>query len=211
MVVTPLAPAKVTGRLVKDGAPVPAGVTVKLEDVTYVIVATVTTDDQGVYTFDGLASLDRGANVLFAQEWNEQYNTDEVVSWAWLGPLSVARGNVLNLPDFDVSMQGFEPVAPSAGASFSAADISAQNPIVFEWSPYPEAIDYWVDLMQGDDLNRVWQSPLVGTTSVAFDGTTAEGSPVTADTYWWGVGARRMVGNYQLTIYGYLPTLTITP
>jgi hypothetical protein len=185
-------------------------VTVKLEDVTYAIVATATTDEQGVYTFDGLASLDPGANVLFAQEWNEQYDTNEVVSWAWLGPLSVARGNVLNLPDFDVDLQGFESVAPSAGASFSAADISAQNPIVFEWSPYPEATDYWVDLMQGDDLIRVWQSPLVGTTNVAFDGTTAEGSPVTADTYWWGIGARKVVENYQLTVYGYLPTLTIT-
>jgi hypothetical protein len=201
----------VTGRLVKDGAPVEAGVTVKLEDQAYAIVATATTDAQGAYTFDNLTALGPGLNVLFAQEWNERYNVDEVVSWAWLGPFTISRGATVRVPDLEISLLGFEPVSPPSGAFFSASEISAQNPLTLEWVPYPAASAYWVDLTKGDDLNRVWQSTLVDTTHVPFDGTLEDGSHVTADTYWWGVGARKDVGDYQLTVYGYLPTLAITP
>ena len=206
-----------TGLVVRDGAPVEAGVTVKLEDQTYAIVVTATTDAQGCYTFANLtapgllSALGPGFNVLFAQEWNEQYDVGDVVSWAWMGPLTISRGTTVEVPDFEISLLGFEQVTPSSGASFSAADISPQNPVTFEWAPYPAASAYWVDLTKGDDLNRVWQSTLVDTTHVDFDGTLEDDSHVTADTYWWGVGARKGVGDYQLTVYGYLPTLLIAP
>ena len=199
------------GRLVRDGTPVPAGATVKLEDQTFAIVAVATTDAQSVYSFDNLTVSGTGINVLFAQEWNEQYDVGDVVSWAWLGPLTISRGATLELPDFDISLQGFEQVNPQSGASFSASTISVQSPLSFEWSPYPQASAYWVDLAKGDDMNRVWQSPLVDTTNVSFDGTLDDGSHATADTYWWGIGARKAVGDYHLTVYGYLPTIVITP
>ena len=82
---------------------------------------------------------------------------------------------------------------------------------MFEWAPYPAASAYWVDLNRGDDLTHVWQSTLVNDTSVVFDGVLADASHCNADTYWWGVGARTDVVDYKLTIYGYLPTLVITP
>jgi hypothetical protein len=207
----------VTGRLVKDGAPVEAGVTVKLEDQAYAIVVTATTDARGLYTFANLttpgllSTPGPGFNVLFAQEWNEQYDVGDVVSWAWLGPLTISRGATVQVPDLEISLLGFEQVTPPSGASFSAGEISAQNPLTFEWALYPAASAYWVDLTKGDDLNRVWQSTLVDTTQVPFDGTLEDGSHVTVDTYWWGVGARKDAGEYQLTVYGYLPTLAITP
>jgi hypothetical protein len=201
----------VTGRLVKDGAPVEAGVAVRLEDPTYAIIATATTDAQGVYAFKNLTAFSTRLNVLFTQESNEQYDVGEVASWAWLGPLMISGGTTVGLPDFEIGLLGFEQVSPPSGASFSASEISAQNPLIFEWAPYPEASAYWMDLTQGEDLTRVWQSALVETTSVAFDGTLDGGSHVTADSYWWGVGARKDVGDYQLTVYGYLPTLVITP
>ena len=175
-----------------------AGVTVKLEDQAYAIIATTTTDAQGTYAFEGVTTSGTGLNVLFAQEWNEQYDGGEVASWAWLGPFTIPRGMA-------------EQVDPPSGASFSAADISAQAPLVFEWAPYPQATAYWVDLTKGDDLNRVWQSGLVDTTRVEFDGTLSSRSHVTADTYYWGIGARKNLGDYHLTVYGYLPTLVITP
>jgi hypothetical protein len=201
----------VTGLVVRDGVPVEAGVAVKLEDQTYAIVVTATTDAQGFYTFANLSALGPGFNVLFAQEWNEQYDVGDVVSWAWMGPLTISRGTTVEVPDFEISLLGFEQVTPSSGDSFSASEISAQNPLTFEWAPYPAASVYWVDLTKGDDLNRVWQSTLVDTTHVDFDGTLEDDSHVTADTYWWGVGARKGVGDYQLTVYGYLPTLLIAP
>jgi hypothetical protein len=210
-VVTPRGPASVEGRLVRDGAPVEAGVTVKLEDQAYAIIATTTTDAQGAYAFDGVTTSGTGLNVLFAQEWNEQYDVGEVASWAWLGPFTIPRGMAVELPDFEISLLGFEQVNPPSGASLSAADISAQAPLVFEWNPYPQATAYWVDLTKGDDLNRVWQSALLDTTRVEFDGTLDAGSHVTADTYWWGIGARADAGDYQLAVYGYLPTLILTP
>jgi len=201
----------VIGRLIKDGTPVTAGVTVKLEDQAYAIVATATTGARGTYTFDNLTASGTGLDVLFAQEWNEQYGVGEVVSWAWLGPLTISRGTTVALPDFEISLLGFKQTSPPAGASFSASTISTQNPLVFEWAPYPAASAYWVDVTKGDNLVRVWQSSLVNTPRVAFDGTLGDESHITADTYWWGIGARKDVGGYQLTVYGYLPTFVITP
>ena len=211
VVVTPRGPARVAGRLVTDGMPVPAGVTVKLEDQTYAIVAMTTTDAQGIYTFDNLTISGAVVNVLFAQEWNEQYSVGEVASWAWLGPLTVSRGTIVQLPDLEIGLRGFEQVNPHAGTFFAVSQISAQTPLVFEWTPYPGASAYWVDLAKGDDLNVVWQSALVHSTTVAFDGRLSNRSSITADTYWWGVGARAGVGAYQLTVYGYLPSFVIRP
>lgn len=213
VIVTPRTrpPASVTGRVVKDGAPVEERTTVKLEDTSYAIIATTTTDAQGVYTFDNLTTLESGLNVLFAQEWNEQHDVGEVASWAWLGPFTVSGGTTMELPDFEISLLGFEQVNPPNGASLAASQISPQRPLIFEWAPYPEASVYWVDLMQGDSLAIVWRSHLVDTTSVAFDGTLDDGSSVTADRYWWGIGACANAADYQLTVYGYLPALEITP
>jgi hypothetical protein len=210
-VVTPPGPASVNGRLVKDGTPVEAGVTVKLEDRAYAIVATTTTDAQGTYAFDEVTISGTGLNVLFAQEWNEQYDVGDVVSWAWLGPITIPRGDRVQVADLEISLLGFEQVTPPSGASFSEGEVSAQNPLSFEWTPYPGAGTYWVDLTQGDDLNRVWQSAMVDTTSVAFDGALNSGIQMPADTYWWGVGACKDVQDYRLTIYGYLPTFVVKP
>jgi hypothetical protein len=207
----------VTGRVVKDGEPVQAGVTVKLEDQAYAIVATATTDAEGVYTFDSVIPSSAGLNVLIAQEWNEQYEEGEVTSWAWLGPVPVGSGAAVELPDMEIGLLGFEQIDPPSGASLAANQISSDSPLVFEWAPYPGASSYWMDLSEGEeggddeDLDRVWQSTLLESTGVSFDGTLESGSHVAAGTYYWGIGALKGLGDYQLTVYGYLPTLVITP
>jgi hypothetical protein len=207
---TPLTPGRITGRLLVDGAPVSEGVRLKLENQSYNVIAETTVGADGVYTFPDLEPSSQGYNVLFAQEWNSQYGTDQVVSWGWLGPVAVENGAVVELPDCDVSLLGFGQVSPEADATFSAAAISPENPITFEWAVYPQAVKYWVDLVRGEEQELVRQS-VVQATSFTFDGTLGNGSHIQPGEHWWGVGARRELGPYKLTVYGYLPGLIIEP
>ena len=149
--------------------------------------------------------------MLFAREWDDDYDADEVVSWAWLGPLTASDRATTHVPDLEISLRGFRQNDPPAGASHSANGISEQNPLDFEWAPYPGASMYWVDLARGDQLTIVWQSGLVDTTDVDFDGALDDGSHVAAGTYRWGIGARKDLEGYQLTVYGYLLAVEITP
>ncbi len=204
-------PGSITGRVLLDGAPVSQGVRLKLEDASYKAVAETTVGTDGSYTFTGLSPSSQGYNVLFAQEWNSQYEMDEVISWGWLGPVAVGNGATVELPDFDIALQGFGQVSPEPNASFSAAAVSFADPIQFEWNAYPGATKYWVDLVRGEAQNVLWQSAPVQGTSLAFDGKLSNGSHVEAGEYWWGVGARRELGSYTLAVYGYLPVLMIGP
>jgi hypothetical protein len=203
-------PGRITGRLLLDGAPVNAGTKLKLENQSYKVIAETTVGADGVYTFPDLVPSSGGYNVVFAQEWNTGYGTNQVVSWGWLGPVAVGNGAVVQLPSLDVSLLGFKQVNPRPDATFSAAALSSQNPIRFEWAAYPQAVKYWVDLVRGEEQKPAWQS-LAQATSLAFDGTLGNGARIQPGDYWWGVGARRELGTYKLTVYGYLPGLMIEP
>jgi hypothetical protein len=189
---------------------VSGGVTLKLENQSYNVMAETTVGTDGAYAFTDLEPSREGYNVLFTQACNSQYGTDQVVSWGWLGPVAVENETVIELPDFDVSLLGFRQVSPAADASFSAAALSPDNPIPFEWTAYPQAVKYWVDLVRGEEQELVWQS-LIQSTSLAFDGTVGSRAHIQPGEYWWGVGARRELGPYPLTVYGYLPGLIIQP
>jgi hypothetical protein len=117
----------------------------------------------------------------------------------------------VTLPDWDVSLAGFGPSAPVAYASFSTEAISALNPVDFEWTAYPGATAYWVDLSRGEELDPLWQSGLVGELTVDFDGQLADGTRIAPGEYWWGVGARRTIGSYTLTVYGYQQRFSVKP
>ena len=183
--------------------------TIKLEDQAINTIAQTVSGGDGMYAFANLTATSEGYNLVFAQEWNTQYELDQVISWGWLGSIPVTDGTVAQIPDFDISLLGFEPTTPAANASFSA--VSSSNPIQFDWVSYPEATKYWVDLAHGQDQNVVWQSSIAQSTSVSFDGTLTSGSQIQPGEYWWGVGARRDLGAYKLTVYGYLPVLLIVP
>jgi hypothetical protein len=206
---SPASPGSITGRILWDGVPVEEGVTVKLEDQRYNVIGEARVDDNGFYRFENLTPSSMGYNVLFAQEWNEEYEVDEAITWGWIGPVPVRGGAAVTLPDLEISLLGFEPVSPQPEASLVASDVSPDDPIEFEWEAYPGAIRYWVDLLYGKDQQRVWQSPLVEDTAVAFDGTLDDGAQIEPGAYWWGVGAQRAVGAYTLTVFGYLPPLKI--
>jgi hypothetical protein len=208
---TPLAPGRITGRVLLDGTPVRGNVALRLEDQAYNLIAETTVGADGVYVLPDLDPSSEGYNVAFAQEWNAQYSIDQVVSWGWIGPIAVEDGEVIEVPDFEISLQGFKKINPEPNASFSATALSSENPILFEWTAYPQADTYWVDLVRGEEQEMVWQSTRVQATSLAFNGRVGNGTHIQPGEYWWGVGARRALGPYLLTVYGYLPVFMIEP
>jgi len=204
-------PARISGRILLGGVPPGADVVLGLEDQTYNRVAEITVGADGAFTFSNVPASDSGYNVVFSQKANPQYQIEQVISWGWLGPISLTAGEIIELPDFDISLLGFGQTAPAPNATFSAANISAAAPIVFEWNAYPQASAYWVDLTQGEEQNVFWQSPAVQLNRYSFDGAVANGQRIQPGEYWWGVGAIRQLGPYKLTVYGYLPVFYIEP
>jgi hypothetical protein len=202
--------SSITGRVLLDGATAD-GVTIKLEDQALNTVAETVVGADGAYNFSNLEPTKAGYNLVFSREWNVQFKLGQVISWGWVGPIPVAEGAVVQIPDFDISLLGFEPIAPVPKASLSAASVSPSSPIQFKWAAYPEATRYWVDLVHGQEQSLVWQSPVAESTSISFDGTLNSGARIQPGEYRWGVGAQRELGAYRLTVYGYLPALLIVP
>jgi hypothetical protein len=153
---------------------------------------------------------------VFAYEWNaQQYTAGEVASWAWLEGDAPPDDIATELPDLEISLEvnseRLEQVVPADGASFPVGQISTQTPLAFEWTPYPGATRYWVDLGRESETTPVWQSLLTLFTSASFNGTLTDGTTVTAGAYWWSVGTRKQVGEYQSFVYGWPRSLTIEP
>jgi hypothetical protein len=206
---TIITPNRISGRVLLNGQAVNDGLLLKLEDAAGRTVAETTVAEDGRFTFANVASSSEGYVVVFAQEWNPQFDMGEVISWGWLGHVPVETAGEVALPDFDISLQGFEQVSPEPNATFSAATVSSSEPIQFEWQAYPEASNYWLDLIQEGDQDVLWQSAPVQDLSLNFDGKTENGAPIQPGEYWWGVGARRQMDDYTLAVYGYLPALLI--
>jgi hypothetical protein len=215
--VTPLPtfapPGTILGRLTWNGTPAAEGTELMLErDQSFVTTALATVGPDGRYSFSGIPPSDTGYNVVFAQEVNEsQYTIDQVVSWSWIGPIKVASGDVIELPDFEISLSDWRPTEPAPEASFSVAGISAQNPMRFEWTPYVTQATYWIDLVAGDSQLLIWQSEPVEETSATFEGILTSGESISPGQHWWGVGGYFAVGAYAQTVYGYWSTFTVVP
>ncbi len=209
---TPVAPGRISGRVLLDGTPV-QGVQLRLEDNAYNVVAQTTVKSDGSFVFPDLEPSNGGYNILFAQKWNTQYDIDEVISWGWIGPVAVDSDVDVKVPDFDISLQGFGGVNPEPNAAVSAEALSPESPLQFEWTAHPQAVAYWVDLAQGekDEQEVVWQSSLSQGDSLPFDGTLEDGEQIKTGDYWWGVGARNDAGAYPVTMYAYLSALRIKP
>ena len=130
-----------------------------------------------------------------------------------MGPISTSGGAQIDVGDLEIGLLGLEPVQPSPDSSVALPSISPGTPLIFEWTAYPQAEAYWLDLVRGDGQAQeiVWKSALVTANSVAFDGRLSNGSHISAGDYEWAVGARRKVGGYDLVVYGYLAALQILP
>jgi hypothetical protein len=207
--VTPAA-ISLTGRLLKEGVPV-SGASLTLEDLGTQVLASTTTAADGSYLFPNLAQTTTQYNVAFTHDDNSQFGADEVVSWAWLGPIQLPGQGELSLPDFEIAPLGFGKVSPIAEAEVSVAGITAFTPLHFAWTAYPGAGQYWVDLYEGEDEPPVWISALVSGTTVSFNGTLTSGSRIAPGDYWWGIGAIKDVEVYMLTVYEPLDEIYVIP
>ena len=206
---TPQPEARISGRVVNGGNPVGNGVTIRLEDAGYQVLATTTTDADGGYTF---RDLDPGAspfNVSFSRQMNGQYGADQVMSWVWLGPAPLSEGERLSLPDLEIALSGFEQIQPGVDNPIPASSISPEAPLLFEWKTYPGASTYWMDVVAEDGSTLLWSSPRLDTPQVSFDGRLTDGSSIGPGTYWWGIGARKELGSIRMTVYGYLQALIL--
>ena len=131
--------------------------------------------------------------------------------------VDLTRGQIRTEPlDADLATRFVGGLGLSARLAYDAITpgtdpLSPENPIVFEWAAYHQAVAYWVDLARGEEQQVIWQSSLIQATSLAFDGTVGNGAHIQPGEHWWGVGARRELGSYMLTVYGYLPGLIIEP
>ncbi len=200
--------AQINGRIVNNNIPVGSGVTLSLEDLSHQTIATASTTDDGTITWADVPPSDLGYNVVFSLAANSQFGIDQALSWVWVGPIPLHQGEVIQLPDIEISPQGFGQISPEPEAVVSAAAITPATPLIFQWSPYSEATDYWIDLIRGEE-EKVWQSQLVTAQQVAFDGTLTDGTHIQPGEYWWAVGARSWLGTYQQIVYTYLVNVSI--
>ncbi len=203
---TQLPPANIYGRLIKDGNALGSGINLTLEDQQNQSIATAMTSGDGTFSWIGVPASTQGYNIVFSQVSNDQFGMGEVLTWVWVGPIPVKDGDKIQLGDIDIDPEGFVQSSPAPEAVYSAASITPDSPVLFQWSNYPNAIDYWVDLIRGED-ELVWQSALVPAQSAAFDGTVQNGTHIQPDEYWWAVGARRWLGPYMQTVYTYLTNI----
>ena len=173
------------------------------------------TDVEGGYIFDSV-SADANFSIVFAREWNmDIYTGSQVASWAWLEGLALSSSSAIELPDLEIGLkvdsQEFEPTAPDPNASYSAKQISSDNPLKFEWTSYPGNTRYWVDLGKESESVPVWQSYVTFYTTTSFYGALDNGSQIAPDRYWWRVGVRKQVGIYKLFVYSSSSSLVIEP
>ncbi len=196
-------PGRISGRLLFNGVPVNGAAKLILENQGYEQVDETSVASDGSFSFENVPPSAEGYNILFHQEANPEYELEQVISWGWIGPVVVAGNDTVNVPDMDIALLGLKPINPEPNASLSTG-----VPITFEWSAYPQATVYWVDLVKGEEMQLIWKSAPLQSTSITFDGQVG-GGELEPGEYWWGVGARRNLGEYTLTVYGYLPVLLI--
>jgi hypothetical protein len=201
-------PGVITGRILFHGALPTQTLTLVLEDQTYQVIQEMDISS-GEYVFANLPTSPEGYNVLFTQSKNPQFAPNEVVSWAWIGPVPLQNGDFHVLPDLQIALVGLDPIKPSDGAIMKAGSITAENPLRFEWSQYSDAAHYWVELRTGPTLELVWRSGYVDALSINFDGILSDGERISPGGYWWSVGAR--MKEPLITITSPLRSFTLQP
>jgi hypothetical protein len=201
-------PGVITGRILFHGELPTQMLALILEDQAYQVIQEINIST-GEYVFANLPVSSEGYNVLFTQSKNPQFGLNEVVSWAWIGPVPVQDGDFHVLPDLQIALVGLDPLKPADGGMLKASSITTQNPLRFEWNAYPAAAQYWVELRAGPALDLVWRSGYIDTTNISFDGILLNGERIPPGSYWWSVGAR--MNEPLITIASPLRSFTLQP
>ena len=204
-------PARLSGRLLLNGIPIEENAYLILEDQSFTQIAETIVSQDGIYTFYNVPTNLDGYNILFSQDQNNDYGVYDVVSWSWLGPITVQEGSVIDLPDFDVGLQGLEYLNPIPDSQISGSAITENSPISFQWTGHPYAESYWVTLLDGENFVEIWKSGVRTNPSVDFDGRLNDNSLIQPGQYWWVVGFKGTLGDFTITGFGFLDGFTVIP
>jgi hypothetical protein len=200
-------PGVILGKVFLNGMPLDRSITLVLENQDYLAVQKLSFQ-KGEYRFDNLPASIEGYNILFSQENNPQFENGSVVSWAWIGPVSIRDGETREMPILDLSIQGLQPLSPSDGSIFKASSLQT-TPLVFEWQGVPTASRYWVDLFIGSSFQSVWQSDFISQPYVRFNGSFQSGERLAPGSYWWSVGMQ--IDDLSLTVVSPVAGFTLLP
>lgn len=203
---------RVTGRVIQNGTPV-ANVVVEFADD--VGPRQATTNPGGHYWFITLAP-GTDFTLKFHQSDNPNLTpTSEVASLAWIEGTLPTGVNIIDLPDFDVSidLNGmiFELQNPADTDSYSASSISTSNPIQFIWSLYNQGGSYHIELGPNGSDEPIWTSSQLASTNYMWNGTLDDGSHISQGRYWWRVAATKSLSNYVLVIFTQQFHISFTP
>jgi hypothetical protein len=200
-----------SGRLLLNGIPIEENAYLILEDQSFTQIAETIVSQDGIYTFYNVPTNLDGYNILFSQDHNNDYGVYDVVSWSWLGPITVQEGSVIDLPDFDVGLQGLEYLNPIPDSQISGSAITENSPLSFQWTGHPYAESYWVTLLDGENFVEIWKSGVMTNPSVDFDGRLNDNSLIQPGQYWWVVGFKGTLGDFTITGFGFLDGFTVIP
>lgn len=179
----------IRGRVLFMGDVLDEEVVLSLENQDIYYLQQLTFSD-GEYVVYDLAPASNGYSLLFSQNNNPEFPQTQVIRWGLVKASPVVAGEITSFPDMEISLMGMQPVTPVVGAEVSDGPINAQNPLRFEWTAYPEADQYWLELRANRLSAPIWDSGFISTNSVVFNGVSWSGLPIQPGTYWWSVGVR---------------------
>jgi hypothetical protein len=192
----------VTGRVLQNGTPL-ANVMVRFaDDVT---PRQAITNPGGHYWFITLAP---GTNftLTFDQSDNPRLTpTPEIASLVWVEGTLPTGVDIIDIPDFEVSVNlngmTFQLQTPIDGSSYSAAAISASNPLQFTWSLYSQGVTYKAQLGPNGSDKPIWSSSQLASTNLMWNGTLDDGTHIPQGSFWWRISVTKSLANYTLIVF----------
>ena len=179
----------IRGRVLFMGDVLDEEVVLSLENQDIYYIQQLTFPD-GEYVVYDLAPAANGYSVLYSQNNNPGLPQNQVIRWGLVKASPVAAGDITSFPDLEISLMGMQPVMPAADAEISDRLVNPQNPLRFEWTTYPGADQYWVELRANRLAAPVWDSGFININAVEFNGILWSGYAIQPGTYWWSVGVR---------------------
>jgi hypothetical protein len=179
----------IRGRILLRGSVTDEGILLSVENQDTFTIQQITSPG-GEYSVYDLVPSVRGYSVLFSQDINPGFSQNQVVRWGTVKISSVLAGDVAEMPDLEIGLLGLQPVMPFPNTLVASGPVTALNPFRFEWTAYPSADQYWVELRSNRISAPVWDSGFISATSVDFNGILWNGAAIQPGTYWWSVGVR---------------------
>lgn len=179
----------IRGRVLFMGDVLDEEIILTLENQDIYFVQQLTFPDGEFVVYD-LAPAANGYSLMFSQNNNAGFPQNQVIRWGLVKASPVLAGEITSFPDLEISLMGMQPVTPAVDAEISDGPVNAQNPLRFEWTTYPEADQYWMELRANRLSAPIWDSGFINTNTVEFNGVLWSGLTIQPGTFWWSVGVR---------------------